>query len=107
MSVYRAPSAGNGPSELENGLNPLNHLEGDQSAYVGSESVARDFADPRIGGYENGYINFQMHPDFETEFAPYRFRYDLRGPDRWEYQIPQDMIGRFNDLTINRSWIPM
>lgn len=30
--------------------------EGDQSAYVGTQDVARDYANPKVGGYENGYV---------------------------------------------------
>lgn len=81
-------------------------MAGDQSAYLGSESVTRDFANPKVGGYENGYVRNDMHPDFDQEFAPYRFRYDQRAQIAAEYQIPADMIGRFDELTLNRTWIP-
>jgi hypothetical protein len=43
-----------------------------------------------------------MHPDFETEFAPYKFSYD--GSDLSQWQIPDHMIPRFNELTVNRTW---
>jgi hypothetical protein len=52
-------------------------IGGDASAYVGSESVARDLADPNVGNYENGYIRFDMDPKFESEFGKYRFDYPV------------------------------
>ena len=106
-SVFRTPSLGDGQSELEDGLNPASHLEGDQSAYVGTENVARDFADPKIGGYENGYIRFDMADEFENEFSQYNFPYTTAtGEIGSEWQIPASQIGRFNELTLGRTWIP-
>lgn len=99
--VYRAPRAENGQDELTNGLNPARHQTGDRSAYVGDEDVAQQFAGQP--GYEHGYIEFEMHPDFEAEFAPYKFDYD--GSSSYQWQIPQHMISRFNELTVNRTWI--
>ncbi len=101
--MFRTAPLGQGDSELESGLNPANHMEGDQSAYVGDESAARTLADPRIGPYENWYTRFDMHPDFESEFAPYRSSYPEGGPDSYQYQIPADLIPRFNDLTLGRT----
>jgi hypothetical protein len=31
--------------------------------------VARDYANPKIGGYENGYVQYGMAPEFDTEFS--------------------------------------
>jgi hypothetical protein len=45
-----------------------------------------------------------MHPDFESEFGKFRFDYP-GGAGRFEYQIPLEQIGRFNELTRDRSWI--
>jgi hypothetical protein len=53
QSVFRTPQLGQRASEL-GGLNPANHLGGDRSAYVGTENVVRDYASPKVGGYENG-----------------------------------------------------
>jgi len=106
-SVFRTPSLGDGQSELEDGLNPANHLEGDQSAYVGTENVARDFADPKIGGYESGYIRFDMADEFDSEFSQYNFPYTTAtGEIGSEWQIPASQIGRFNELTLGRTWVP-
>ncbi len=106
LAVFRTPRVGMADEELGSGLNPANHAVGDRSAYVGSESVARDFADPKVGGYANGSVRYQMQPAFEEEFSPFRFRYDGGGSERWEYQIPQEMIPRFNELTSGRTWAP-
>lgn len=37
------------------------HSEGDQSADVGAENVAQDFANPEVGGYENGYVGYGIY----------------------------------------------
>ena len=106
-SVFRTPRLGLRDAELGSGLNPANHLEGDQSAYLGTENVARDFANPKVGGYENGYVRYHMAPEFETEFSRYKFPYvTTSGATEAEWQIPANMISRFNELTLNRTWIP-
>jgi hypothetical protein len=102
-SLYRTPRTGLGDSELRHGLDPVRHQIGNRSAYVGSESVARDFANPKVGGYENRSIRYDMAPGFEREFQPYRFSYEGGGPNRWEYEIPVDKIDRFNELTVQRT----
>ncbi len=87
-------------------MNPASHVEGDQSAYVGTENVARDYASPKIGGYENGYVKYDMAQGFGNEFAQYRFPYvTTSGGAGFEWQIPLNMIDRFNELTVNRTWI--
>jgi large repetitive protein len=106
-SVFRAPRLGQGDSELESGLNPANHMEDDQSAYTGTENVARDYANPKVGGYENGYVKYDMAPEFDSEFSQYKFPYvTTSGETGSEWQIPVNMIDRFNELTVNRSWVP-
>jgi len=106
-SVFRTPRLGQGDSELNSGLNPANHVEGDQSAYVGTENVAQDFANPKVGGYENGYVKYEMTPEFDSEFAQYKFPYvTTSGETGSERQIPLNMIDRFNELTLNRSRVP-
>jgi RHS repeat-associated protein len=105
-SVYRAPPLGRRDAELYGGLDPANHQIGNRSAYVGTENVARDFANPRVGGYENGYVRYDMSPEFEAEFSQYRYRYPTaEGEEGAEWEIPVEMIPRFNDLTVNRTWL--
>jgi hypothetical protein len=47
-----------------------------------------------------------MHPDFECEFAKLKFPYPEGGPNSYEYEMPQNMIARFNELTVNRAQVP-
>jgi hypothetical protein len=47
-----------------------------------------------------------MNPAFADEFAKYRFSYAEGGPESFEYQIPQSLISRFNELTLSRTLIP-
>lgn len=97
--VYRAPRKGDGPDEVANGVNPARHTGGNKSAYVGDKSTAQKYAG--TGPYEDGYVEYEMHPDFNKEFTsnPHDGQ-----PER-EWQIPHSKIGRFNDLTITRKWI--
>ena len=104
--MYRTPRRGVGDREALNGLDPADFQVGDKSAYVGDEAAARTFAAPRIGNYENGYTRFDMHPDFRNEFSQYRAPYTEGGPDSVQYAIPVDRVDRFNELTLNREWIP-
>ena len=106
ISVYRTPRRGVGDREALDGLDPADFQVGDKSAYVGDEAAARTFADPRIGNYENGYTRFDMHLDFKNEFAQYEYPYKEGGPNSVQYAIPAGKIDRFNELTINREWIP-
>jgi hypothetical protein len=100
-AVFRTPRLGNGASELENGPNPANHLTGDMRAYVGTEDVAQSFAS--AGGYEPGYIRFQMHSSFEAVFGK-GFNYAETGGTEWV--IPVGKIDLFNQLTKSRTWVP-
>ena len=75
---------------MRGGLNPASHVEGDQSAYVGTENVARDYANPKVGGYENGYVQFDMKPQFASEFGQDRFSPTSLLPAR------PDLSGRFH-----------
>lgn len=69
--------------------------------------MARDFANPKIGGFENGYVQYDMAPEFDREFSQYKFPYvTTSGETGFEWQIPANMIDRFNELTVNRSWRP-
>jgi hypothetical protein len=107
--VYRPPHSPDLDHELGSGPNPTSHqMEGgDNSVYFGEQSVAADYQG--IGDYTNGSIRYGMHPDFEPEFADVKFRYDWKGPGntaRYEWQIPLDRLERFNELTLNRTWVP-
>ena len=86
-----------------NGWLMANFTIGDRSAYVGDEAAARTLATPRVGSYENFYTRFVMKPSFESEFAKYKFPYPEGGADSFEYQIPQDLIFRLNQLTQFRT----
>jgi hypothetical protein len=105
-SVYRTARLGLGQRKLENGLDPVNFATGDRSAYVGDEAAARTLANPDVGNFENFYTRFDMDPAFEREFAKYMYPYPEGGPGSYEYQIPQSLIPRFNELTLLRTPIP-
>lgn len=77
------------------------------SAYVGTKNVARDYANPNVGNFENGSVRYDMAPEFDSEFSQYRYPYTTSsGEAGYEWQIPVSMIDRFNELTMNRSWVP-
>ena len=50
------------------------------------EAAARTLAHPKVGSYENGYIRFDMHPDFVVEFSKFKYNYPEGGPGSYEYQ---------------------
>ena len=58
---------------------------------MGTENVARDYANPKIGRYENGYVQYDMAPEFDNEFSQYSSLRDdigrarLRVADSGEY----------------------
>jgi RHS repeat-associated protein len=104
LSVFRTARAGNGESELADGIDPANHVTneydgGPGSAFVGSEDVAQKFVGR--GAYEDFYTEFKMSPEFADEFAPFQRAYD--GGPGIEYEIPYNMIDRFNELTVSRA----
>ena len=47
-------------------------------------------------GYEQGYYEYTMKPEFDDEFSQYKFPHD--GGDGMQWQIPAEMIPRFNEL---------
>ena len=47
-----------------------------------------------------------MHLDFKKEFSQYKYPYREGGLNSVQYAIPADMIDRFNELTLNREWLP-
>ncbi len=104
-AVYRTARVGLGQGEADNGLDPDNFATGDKSAYVGDEAAARSLANPSVGNYENFYTRFEMRPEFEQEFnnPNYKFEYPEGGSESYEYQLPRELISRFNELTISRT----
>ncbi|AZM91988.1 MULTISPECIES: hypothetical protein [Streptomyces] len=57
-----------------------------------------------IAAYRPG----KMHPKFLEEFADRVKIHDRNGPGgavRLEFEIPVEMLDRFNELTQRRSWI--
>ncbi|GAA0913514.1 type IV secretion protein Rhs [Virgisporangium aurantiacum] len=102
VHVYRAPRAGNGQDELANGLNPTRHTGGNRNAYIGTEDVAKKWADYSVRGYEDGYIKFTFRrSEFEEHFGP-GLRYE--GGPGLEWEIPYGKIDLFNQLTRSREW---
>ncbi|MET8944193.1 hypothetical protein ABZX30_11540 [Streptomyces sp. NPDC004542] len=88
-----------GPGLLSDGL-----------IYFGERSVAAEYMSPTGRNFADGMVRYDMHPDFLKEFAksPYMRRYDLKGPNgtpRIEFTIPVDKLERFNELTLNKTWI--
>ncbi len=102
--VYRAPQRGNGPDELKNGLNPDRHKTGDKFAYVGTEDVAKKWADYNTGTHEDGYIKFGLPRSDLDKFSK---AYDYEGGPGKEWTIPHGRIDEFNGATVSREWIHM
>jgi RHS repeat-associated protein len=119
--IYRTPKAKDAEFELQHGPNPANHQPGvdiggglpsDGLIYFGERSVAAEYVSPVGRNFAKGMVRYDMHPDFLREFAmsPHMRRYDLNGPDaspRIEFTIPVDKLARFNELTLERTWIPI
>ncbi|MFF8842540.1 DNRLRE domain-containing protein [Streptomyces sp. NPDC015127] len=107
-SLFRAPHAGQ-KDATENGLVSSAHGQHGRhegTAYVGgSRGVAEQYAGQP--GYENGYWEYVMKPEFEAEFPPeqYRQRHEnSRGAVEYEWVIPQKDIPRFNSMIENSYW---
>ncbi|MEU4926804.1 DUF6531 domain-containing protein [Streptomyces yokosukanensis] len=117
--IYRTPKAKDAEYERLHGPNPANHQPGvdigggllsDGLVYFGERSVAAEYMSPTGRNFADGMVRYDMHPDFLKEFAksPYMRRYDLKGPNgtpRIEFTIPVDKLERFNELTLNKTWI--
>ncbi len=104
VNVYRAPQRGNGADELANGLDPSRHSGGNRTAYVGTEDVARKFADYSVGTYEDGYIRFAIRRGDLDSIAPRKL---YEGGPGSEWEIPLDKIEEFNVKTLSREWVDM
>ncbi|MER6910305.1 putative T7SS-secreted protein [Streptomyces sp. NPDC000594] len=117
FSVYRAPKGAHAQYELDHGPNPANHQPGvdigggilsDGNIYFGERGVASEYAGPTGVNFARGIVRYDMEEQFLSEFADFAKVHDRNGPDgavRIEFAIPVDMLGRFNELTKNRSWI--
>ncbi|MCZ0994250.1 hypothetical protein O1L44_15675 [Streptomyces noursei] len=117
--VYRTPKAADAAYERLHGPNPANHQPGvdlgggylsEGTIYFGERSVAAEYINPAGRHYANGMVRYDMHrEDFLKEFGGHAERYDRKGPNgspRIEFVIPVDKLGRFNELTIERTWVP-
>ncbi|MFF3288094.1 DNRLRE domain-containing protein [Streptomyces sp. NPDC003023] len=107
-SLFRAPHAGQ-KAATKNGLVVSAHGQHGRhegTAYVGgSRGVAEQYAGQP--GYENGYWEYVMKPEFEAEFpaSQYRQRHEnSRGAVEYEWVIPQKDIPRFNSMIENSYW---
>ncbi|TCO65881.1 RHS repeat-associated core domain-containing protein [Actinocrispum wychmicini] len=105
--LYRAPEKGNMAAE-EKGLDPANHPDVGRhqgTAYLGdSAGVAEKYAGQ--GVYEDGYWEYTMKPEFETEFPANVFRATHDNyPGEFQWVIPRGDIGRFNSLIADSKWI--
>ncbi|MCM2420029.1 RHS repeat-associated core domain-containing protein [Streptomyces sp. RKAG293] len=109
--IYRSPKKVDEAYERAHGPNPANHRptpDTDGKAYFGEHSVAAEYQG--IGSYADGMVRYDMDPKFLTEFEDCIHRYDWKGPGgkpRIEFAIPAARLDRFNELTRNRTWMPM
>jgi RHS repeat-associated protein len=113
---WYAPSAGDFTSADTVQVSPdPDPVAGNPFAYASDEPL--DVTDPSghgcgifsvVGDYENGYVRYDMAPEFDSEFSsPYKFPYvTTSGGTGYEWQIPANMVDRFNELTVNRGWVP-
>ncbi|WP_241479697.1 RHS repeat-associated core domain-containing protein [Nocardiopsis lucentensis] len=99
--VYRSPNNGNRDLESD-GLNPALHQEGGRLAFVGDRDVVRDHYAGRPQ-WEEGYYEYEMHPDFDSEFLVHRRRHLEGGGNEWA--IPVNKIPRFNELIVDQNWV--
>ncbi|GGT45980.1 hypothetical protein GCM10010271_57640 [Streptomyces kurssanovii] len=115
--IYRTPKAVDAQYELDHGPNPANHQPGvdigggilsDGKIYFGERGVAAEYAGPNGLNFAKGMVKYEMHPSFLEEFMDYAKVHDRNGPDgavRIEFAIPHDKLDRFNELTLDRSWV--
>jgi hypothetical protein len=73
-----------------------------RSAYLGEKSVVtKHYAGQ--AGYEQGYYEYTMRPEFDDEFSQYMRPHD--GGDGMQWQIPVEQIPRFNELISGQRWV--
>ncbi|MEV1019023.1 DUF6531 domain-containing protein [Streptomyces sp. NPDC050264] len=107
IRLYRSPKMGFRES-AKYGLNPAEHPANrspdgklhEGTAYLGEdEVVAARYAGE--GGFEPGFWEYRMKPEFEEAFPADQYRQphkNTRGRDEYEWVIPVDEIPRFNEL---------
>ncbi|WP_437087632.1 hypothetical protein [Streptomyces sp. enrichment culture] len=80
----------------------------DGKIYFGERAVAAEYAGPTGVNFAKGMVKYEMHPSFLDEFGDYAKVHDTKGPGgapRIEFEIPVEKLDRFNELTLNRSWV--
>jgi hypothetical protein len=85
VHVYRGVERGNGADELASGLNPARHTEGNRLAYVGTEDVARKWADYCVGTHEDWYIKFAFK---RSDLERFGKGFPYEGGPGLEWEIP-------------------
>ncbi|WP_051732248.1 DUF6531 domain-containing protein [Kitasatospora phosalacinea] len=109
-SLFRAPKAGT-KAQAERGLDPGAHgANGRHSgtAYLGETgAVAGQYAGRT--GFEDGFWEYRMKPEFEQEFPPdkpkhRRLHQNSRGAEEYERIIDEEDIPRFNELIADAKW---
>ncbi|MFE7327737.1 DNRLRE domain-containing protein [Streptomyces sp. NPDC057565] len=107
-SLFRAPKLGQ-KDATKNGLITSEHgVQGrhEGTAYLGdTRGVAEQYAGQP--GFEAGYWEYVMKPEFEAEFpaSQYRQRHEnSRGAVEYEWVIPQADIPRFNSMIEDSHW---
>lgn len=117
VPIYRTPKGAHAQYELDHGPNPANHQPGvdigggvisDGKIYFGEHAVAAEYAGPTGVNFARGMVKYEMHPSFLEEFGGHAKIHDTKGPGgqpRIEFEIPVEKLDRFNELTLNRSWV--
>ncbi|WP_422772346.1 polymorphic toxin-type HINT domain-containing protein [Plantactinospora sp. WMMC1484] len=107
ISLFRSPHLGE-KADAASGLSAEAHGAHGRhtgTAYLGeSAQVAEQYAGQ---GYEPGYYEYVMKPEFEREFPASRYRRphaNSRGAKEYEWVIPQEDIPRFNSMIDEVKW---
>jgi hypothetical protein len=100
-TLYRVQPLSKASSELNDGLDPADFDEGDQSAHFGNEERTEDFYNNHSDTHGNGYQvevpnSWLRDNNIET--------WEGTG-DELEYVIPRDLFGEFNQFP-RGSWAP-
>ncbi|NWF31333.1 RHS repeat-associated core domain-containing protein, partial [Streptomyces sp. PKU-EA00015] len=110
LSLFRAPHTGQ-KEATKNGLVASAHGQHGRhegTAYLGdSRQTAEQYAGQP--GFENGYWEYVMKPEFEAEFPPEKYRQrheNSRGVVEYEWVIDQKDIPRFNSMIADSYWTP-
>jgi hypothetical protein len=100
-TLYRVQPLSNASDELENGLDPADFSEGDQSAHFGNEERTEDFYNNHSDTHGNGYQvevpnSWLENNNIET--------WEGTG-NELEYPIPRQLFGEFNQFP-RAPWAP-